>query len=148
MFASSDLLRLPDPVTQAEFYSGTVTKRAFAWLIDVTLIGLMTLLVGVLTLGVGFFFLPLIYVTISFLYRVVTLTGGSATIGMRVMNIQFLTRGGEDFDLAHALLHTIGYTLSIGTLLVQLLSIALMMMSARGQGLTDHVLGTAVINRP
>ena len=148
MFASPDLLRLPDPVTQAAFYSGTVTKRAFAWVIDVTLIALLTGLVGVLTLGVGFFFLPVIYVTISFLYRVVTLAGGSATLGMRVMNIQFLTREGERFEISHALLHTIGYTLSIGTLLVQLLSIALMMMSARGQSLTDHVLGTVVINRP
>ncbi|WP_192931145.1 RDD family protein [Gemmobacter serpentinus] len=147
MFAPPDLLRLPDPVTQAEFYSGTVAKRAFSWVIDVLIVGLMTGVVAVLTLGVGFFFLPVIYVVISFLYRVVTLAGGSATLGMRVMNIEFLTRNGERFDLSHALLHTIGYTLSIGTMLVQLLSIALMMMSARGQGLTDHVLGTVVINR-
>ncbi|WP_238991828.1 RDD family protein [Gemmobacter caeruleus] len=148
MYAVIDMPRLPDPETQPEFYAGTATKRAMAWVIDVIILGALTALASVLTLGVGLFFLPVVYVTLSFLYRVVTLAGGSATLGMRVMNIGFLTRNGDRFDLAHALLHTIGYTLSIGTLLVQLLSIALMLTSARGQGLTDHVLGTVVINRP
>jgi len=148
MYAVIDMPRLPDPETQPEFYAGTTTKRALAWVIDVIILGALTALASVLTLGVGLFFLPVVYVTLSFLYRVVTLAGGSATLGMRVMNIGFLTRNGDRFDLAHALLHTIGYTLSIGTLLVQLLSIALMLTSARGQGLTDHVLGTVVINRP
>jgi hypothetical protein len=45
-------------------------------------------------------------------------------------------------------LHTLGYTLTIATLLPQLLSIALMLTGARGQGLSDLVLGTVAINRP
>ena len=64
------------------------------------------------------------------------------------MNVVMLTRNGERFDLATAFLHTLGYTLSIGTLLVQILSGFLMLTSARGQGLTDHILGTVAINRP
>ena len=59
-----------------------------------------------------------------------------------------LARYGERFDFATAFLHTLGYTLSIGTLLVQIVSVFLMFTSSRGQGLTDHVLGTVAINRP
>ena len=139
---------LPDPAYQPEFYSGTATKRALAWVVDVIVIGVLTGLAGLLTLGVGFFFLPVVYVVLSFTYRVLTLWGGSATWGMRLMNIGLLTRNGERFDLSHALLHTIGYALSVGTFLVQLLSMGLMLMSARGQSLSDHVLGTVMINRP
>lgn len=148
MYATPAPTTLPDPAYQPEFYSGTVTKRALAWVVDVILIGLMTALVSLLTLGIGFFFLPVVYVGLSFTYRVLTLWGGSATWGMRLMNISLLTRNGERFDLGHAFLHTLGYALSVGTFLVQLLSMALMLMSARGQSLSDHVLGTVMINRP
>ncbi len=147
MYALPAAQALPDPESQPEFYSGTAMKRAPAWVVDVLLIGIATGVVALLTLGIGFFFLPFLYVLLSFSYRVLTLWGGSATFGMRLMNIEFLTRNGERFDLSHALLHTIGYTLSIGTMLVQLLSVGLMLMSARGQSLTDHVLGTVAINR-
>jgi uncharacterized RDD family membrane protein YckC len=147
MYALPTDHRLPDPVTHAEFYQGVTLKRGFAWIIDTILIALITAVIVVLTVGVGLFILPLVFLTVSFLYRVLTLAGSSATPGMRMMNIQFLTREGVNFDLAHAFLHTLGYTLSIGTLLVQILSVFLMFASARGQGLTDHVLGTVAINR-
>lgn len=147
MFALSDT-HLPDPDRQAEFYAGVPTKRALAWVIDTILIALITAVIVPFTVFTALFFLPLLYLFISFTYRVLTLAGGSATPGMRLMNVVMLTRNGERFDLATAFLHTLGYTLSIGTLLVQILSGFLMLTSARGQGLTDHILGTVAINRP
>lgn len=140
--------RLPDPERHAEFYEGVPMKRALAWVVDFILIALVTAVIVPFTAFTALFFLPVLYLFVSFIYRVLTLWGSSATPGMRLMNITFLTRNGEPFDLAHALLHTFGYTLSIGTLLVQVASVFLMMVSARGQGLTDHVLGTVAINRP
>lgn len=140
--------RLPDPDRHGEFYAGVTAKRAFAWIIDTILIALITALIVLLTVGVGAFFLPLLFLMVSFTYRVLTLAGSSATPGMRMMNITFLNRYGERFDFATAFLHTLGYTLSIGTLLVQVVSVILMFTSSRGQGLTDHVLGTVAINRP
>ncbi|MDQ1848227.1 RDD family protein [Gemmobacter fulvus] len=147
MFALSDT-HLPDPDRQAEFYAGVPTKRALAWVVDTILIALITAVIVPFTVFTALFFLPLLYLLISFTYRVLTLAGGSATPGMRLMNVVMLTRNGERFDLATAFLHTLGYTLSIGTLLVQILSGFLMLTSARGQGLTDHILGTVAINRP
>ena len=139
---------LPDPEYQAEFYADVPVKRALAWGVDTILIALITLLVVPFTLFLGLFFLPVLYMSISFLYRTVGLARHSATPGMRLMAIEFRDRTGARFDRGTAFLHTLGYTLTIGTLLPQLLSIGLMLTTARGQGLTDMVLGTVAINKP
>jgi uncharacterized RDD family membrane protein YckC len=139
---------LPDPDYQAEFYADVPVKRALAWVVDTLLIAALTLLVVPFTLFTALFFLPVLYLTISFLYRTVGLARHSATLGMRLMSIEFRDRSGARFDLPTAFLHTLGYTLTIGTLVPQILSVALMLTTARGQGLTDIVLGTVAINRP
>ena len=139
---------LPDPDHQAEFYADVPTKRALAWCVDAILIAIMTMVVLPFTFFLGLFFLPVLYLTLSFLYRTVSLARQSATPGMRLMAIEFRDRTGAKFDLGTAFLHTLGYTLTIGTLLPQLLSIGLMLTTARGQGLTDMVLGTVAINKP
>jgi uncharacterized RDD family membrane protein YckC len=139
---------LPDPDHQAEFYADVPTKRALAWCVDAILIAIMTMVVLPFTFFLGLFFLPVLYLTLSFLYRTVSLARHSATPGMRLMAIEFRDRTGAKFDLGTAFLHTLGYTLTIGTLLPQLLSIGLMLTTVRGQGLTDMVLGTVAINKP
>ena len=139
---------LPDPHDQADFYANVPVKRALAWVVDAVAIALMTLVVLPFTFFLGLFFLPVLYVTLSFLYRTVGLARHSATPGMRLMAIEFRDRTGAKFDLGAAFLHTLGYTLTITTLLPQLLSIGLMLTTARGQGLTDMVMGTVAINKP
>ena len=139
---------LPDPDHQAGFYADVPIKRALAWVVDAILIAIMTMVVVPFTLFLSLFFLPLLYLTISFLYRTISLARHSATPGMRLMAIEFRDRTGAKFDLGTAFLHTLGYTLTISTLLPQLLSMGLMLTTARGQGLTDLVLGTVAINKP
>jgi len=139
---------LPDPKYQADFYADVPVKRALAWGVDAILIALITAVVLPFTLFLGLFFLPVLYMIISFLYRTVGLARHSATPGMRLMAIEFRDRTGAKFDLGTAFMHTLGYTLTIGTVLPQPLSIGLMLTTARGQGLTDMVLGTVAINKP
>jgi len=139
---------LPDPEYQAEFYADVPVKRALAWGVDAILIALITAVILPFTLFLGLLFLPVLYMFLSFLYRTVSLARRSATPGMRLMAIEFRDRTGAKFDLGTAFLHTLGYTLTIGTVLPQLLSIGLMLTTARGQGLTDMVLGTVAINKP
>jgi hypothetical protein len=67
---------------------------------------------------------------------------------MRMMAIEFRTNTGERFDSGNAFLHTLGYSLTITTGALQLVSIFLMLISDRKQGLTDHIMGSAAINRP
>lgn len=76
-----------------------------------------------------------------------TLANGSATLGMRLMSIEIRRHDGQRLDLGTAVMHTLGYTLSMSFVLPQIASIILMMTGDRGQGLTDLVLGTAAINR-
>lgn len=139
---------LPDPDRQAEFYADVPIKRALAWVVDAIVIAIITMIVVPFTLFLSLFFLPALYLTISFLYRTISLARHSATPGMRLMAIEFRDRTGAKFDLGTAFLHTLGYTLTISTLLPQLLSMGLMLTTARGQGLTDLVLGTVAINKP
>jgi uncharacterized RDD family membrane protein YckC len=139
---------LPDPDLQAEFYADVPLKRGLAWVVDMVLIGLLTLLIVPFTAFTAIFFLPVLFLMVSFTYRVWSLAARSATPGMRLMAIEFRDRWGRKFDLGTAFLHTLGYTLTIATLVLQLLSIGLMLSSARRQGLSDLVLGTVAINRP
>jgi uncharacterized RDD family membrane protein YckC len=139
---------LPDPDHQAQFYADVPLKRALAWCVDAILIALVTVVVVLFTLFLGLFFLSVLYMTISFLYRTISLARNSATPGMRLMAIEFRDRTGARFDLGTAFLHTLGYTLTISTVLPQLLSMGLMLTTPRGQGLTDLVLGTVAINKP
>ena len=138
---------LPDPDTQAAFYDGVAIKRLLAWIVDTVLIVLVALAVVPFTAFTGIFFFPLLILVIGFIYRTTTMAGGSATWGMRLFAIEFRTMHGERFDLGTAFAHTLGYTLSVSIFPAQVVSIILMLTTARGQGLTDHVLGTVALNR-
>jgi len=78
---------------------------------------------------------------------VVTIANGSATLRMRFLGIEFRKSNGDRFDLSMAFLHTLGLTVSFAMPLLQVISIVLMLTTARGQGLSDHLLGTVAINR-
>ncbi|MEO1106412.1 MAG: RDD family protein [Pseudomonadota bacterium] len=138
---------LPDPDRQPEFYQSVVTKRFVAWLFDIALISLLCIVPVFLSFGAVLFFLPLIYAVISFVYRVITISNGSATLGMRFMGIELRDAFGERMDMGKALAHTAGYFISMGFFVVQIISIIMMLTSARCQGLTDAFLGTVMINQ-
>jgi uncharacterized RDD family membrane protein YckC len=138
---------LPDPHYQPEFFDGVTAKRGLAWLVDTTLILALCVVILPFTAFTALFFFPFFYFVIGFAYRVVTLANGSATLGMRLMSIELRGPQGGRLMLSEAFLHTLGYTLSIGFALVQVVSIVLMMTTDRGQGLTDMALGTVMMNR-
>lgn len=138
---------LPDPVTQPEFYSDVPAKRLLAWVVDTVLIVLICLLIVPFTAFTGLFFFPFLLLIVGFAYRVVTIARGSATWGMRLVSLEFRKLDGQRFDLSMALLHTLGLTVSFGFPILQVISIVLMLTTERGQGLSDHVLGTVALNR-
>ena len=140
-------MQLADPIRQPEFYASVAPKRAIAWIIDNVLIALICLIILPFTAFAGIFFFPFLMLVIGFAYRVVTLARGSATWGMRMMSIEFRNADATRFDLATAFWHTVGYSVSWSIFPLQVISAVLMLTSARGQGLTDHILGTAALNR-
>lgn len=143
----SDMSNLPDPIRQPEFYASVPSKRFVAWIVDTIVILLLTLLTLPFTAFLSIFFFPILLFAIGFSYRVVTLANSSATWGMRLMAIEMRQANGQRFDLATAFWHTLGYTLSFAFFLAQIVSIVLMLSTSRGQGLSDHALGTTALNR-
>ncbi len=140
-------IHLPDPIAQPEFYSGVPTKRFLAWLVDSALILMFSVLALVLTLGIGFFFLPALMLVTGLIYRIATLSRGSATWGMALMAIELRRHDGSRLDTLTAALHTLGYSASIAFVIPQVISVILMLTGGRAQGLSDLVLGTAAVNR-
>ncbi len=145
--ATQGFYGLPDPDREAEFYADVPLKRFIAWIVDAVLIGVLTAIVVPFTAFTGLFFLPFLFLVIGYFYRWFTIAARSATPGMRLAAIEFRTAQGERFDSGMAALHTLGYSVSVSVFPLQLVSILLMLISARRQGLTDHILGTAVLNR-
>lgn len=138
---------LPDPALQPAFYDGVPAKRLIAWLIDMVVVGLLILPIMIGTAFLAVFVVAQLFFVVGFVYRVLTLTGGSATLGMRVMAIEFRDAHGHRFDFGQAFLHTLGYTISVAVAPLQLVSVAMMLLTERGQGLTDMVLGSTALNR-
>lgn len=138
---------LPDPQRQSQFYANVPTKRFVAWVIDTAATLALCIVIVPFTAFTALFFLPFLFLVVNFLYRAATLAGGSATWGMRLAAIELRTAQGEKLDGTTALLHTAGYILSCAVPILQIISVAMMLTGARGQGLTDNVLGTVALNR-
>ncbi len=138
---------LPDPEYAAEFYTSVPAKRLLAWIIDGIIVFAICALIVLFTAFIAVFFWFALFFLVGFAYRVVTIANGSATLGMRFVGIELRTANGERFDGGLAALHTLGYTVSMAIPVLQVVSIVLMLTSARGQGLTDMFLGSAMINQ-
>ncbi len=137
---------LPDPASQPGFYAGVPVKRAIAWVFDSAIIFLLAILASVLTFGLGFLVFFGLWAVISFLYRIATLTTRSSTWGMRLMSIELRDGMGQRFSGMTALLHTVGLMISFATGL-QIVSAIMMLITDRGQGLTDVILSTTAVNQ-
>ena len=127
-------------------YAGVPLKRGIAWVFDIVLIAFLCALILPFTAFTGVFFFPFLMLVVGFVYRWFTIAGGSSTWGMRMMGISLRDHHGAPLSSGLALAHTFGYTISVAIAPLQLISIVLMLVTARGQGLTDHLLGTTAIN--
>ncbi|MFK7762893.1 MAG: RDD family protein [Roseobacter sp.] len=137
----------PDPQAQPEFYQDVALKRLLAWFVDALITLLACIVILPFTAFTGIFFFPLLFLVVGFAYRVATIANGSATWGMRLMAIELRTASGAPMDAGSAFTHTLGYTLSWTVPVFQLISMVMMAATERGQGLTDHVMGSVMINR-
>lgn len=138
---------LPDPTRHAEFYADVVTKRLLAFVIDSIIIIVITIALIPLTAFTALFFFGFLGLIVSLIYRIVSLANKSATPGMRLMSIEFRDNRGERLTLGLAAIHTVFFTISMSMVFPQVISVILMLTSSRRQGLSDMILGTAVINR-
>lgn len=138
---------LPDPDMQAGFYADVNSKRLVAFVVDAVLVIALSLVVVPFTAFTGLFFFPVLITVTGFAYRVLTLSRRSATWGMRLMAIEFRDGAGRRLDTRLAVLHTFGLYLCFWLPVLQVISVILMLLSERNQGLSDRVLNTVLLNQ-
>jgi uncharacterized RDD family membrane protein YckC len=145
-----------DPRVQPELFRGVLTKRLFAFLIDLVVLSLPVLLLsifilvfGVVTFGLGWHLFWLIspFSVIWALFYYGASLGGrhAATVGMRIMDIQMRTRTGEPPYFLLGVIHAVLYWASVSFLTPFIVLVGL--FNSRRQLLHDLVLGTVMINR-
>lgn len=133
-------------------YEAVLPRRAFAFVVDAFLVGLLAaplaffaFLLGVLTFGLGWLLIPPLFVVVALLYVAVTVGGpASATVGMRIMDLELRTRHGEGPSPVLATTHAVLFWLSVTLLTPFVLLIGL--VTARRQLLHDLLADVVVVN--
>ncbi|MBE9475510.1 MAG: RDD family protein [Proteobacteria bacterium] len=143
-----DLNGLPDPVVDRQFYQGVPFKRLIAWFIDFIIITLIAAALVLVSFGAGAFIFPMLLFFTNIAYRIFTLSRNSATLGMIVTGVEIRNRFGNKLNLTEAAWHTGLYTGLSLLFFTLVISMVMMLVNARGQGLHDYFLGTTAINRP
>jgi uncharacterized RDD family membrane protein YckC len=144
-----------DPDLHPELFRGVLTRRIFAFLIDLVVLSVPVILAcifiaifGVVTLGLGWALFWLVSPA-SILWALVyygSSLGGphSATMGMRVMDLELRTWYGAPCYFVLGAAHALTFWVSVSFLTPLVLLIGL--FNGRRRLLHDIVLGTVVIN--
>jgi len=144
-----------DPQLQPELFRGVLTRRVFAFLIDLVVLSIPVIvgylfiaLFGLVTLGLGWALFWLAWpasIVWAILYYGTSLGGPrSATLGMRVMDLELRTWYGAPGYFVLGAMHAVLFWISISFLSPLVLLVGL--FNGRRRLLHDVVLGTVVIN--
>ncbi|AAK86964.1 membrane protein [Agrobacterium tumefaciens] len=132
-------------------YSGVLSRRIFAFLIDYAIVLLLCIpaavivfFLGVITLGLGWFLFPALFVIVAVLYFGVSLGGPSqATPGMRAMGIAMARMDGRRIDFLLATVHIVLFWV-INSVLTPLILLA-GLFTERSRLVHDFLLGTVIV---
>jgi uncharacterized RDD family membrane protein YckC len=144
-----------DPYLQPDLFRGVLTRRAIAFLIDLIVLSIPIVLAvlfiavfGLVTLGLGWALYWLVSpasVIWALVYYGASLGGPhSATIGMRVMDLEMRTWYGAPSYFLLGAMHAVLFWISVSVLSPFVLLIGF--FNGRRRLLHDMVLGTVVIN--
>jgi uncharacterized RDD family membrane protein YckC len=144
-----------DPWLYPELFRGVLTRRVFAFLIDLVVVSIPVILAvmfitvfGVVTLGLGwalFWLVSPASVIWAVVYYGASLGGPhSATLGMRVMDLQLRTWTGAPGYFVLGAAHAVLFWLSVSFFTPLILLVGL--FNGRRRLLHDMMLGTVVIN--
>ncbi|GAC1336238.1 MAG: RDD family protein [Bradyrhizobium sp.] len=144
-----------DPWLQPDLFRGVLTRRVFAFLIDLVVLSIPVILgcvfialFGVVTLGLGwalFWLVSPASVIWALIYYGATLGGPhSATVGMRVMDLELRTWYGAPSYFVLGAMHAVMFWISVSFLTPLVLLVGL--FNGRRRLLHDILTGTVVIN--
>ncbi|TNM65444.1 RDD family protein [Aliirhizobium smilacinae] len=132
-------------------YSGVLSRRVFAFILDYLIVLLLCIpaavivfFLGIITLGLGFMLYPALFVIVALLYFGMTLGGPSqASPGMRAMGITLMRMDGRRMDFMTAMVHTVLFWL-INSVLTPLILLA-GLFTSKSRLVHDMLLGTVVV---
>jgi uncharacterized RDD family membrane protein YckC len=144
-----------DPAANPELFEGVLSRRLVAFVIDFVIIALPVLftamfifMIGIVTLGLGFLLYGLLWpamVIWAIAYYGITLgSPRSATIGMRVMDLEMRTWYGAPAYFVLGAVHAIVFWITVSMLTPLVLIVCL--FNDRRRCLHDMLVGTIVIN--
>jgi len=144
-----------DPATSPELFEGVLARRVLAFFIDVILIavpvvfaGLFIFVFGLVTFGLGwalYWLLSPAAVIWALVYYGTTLgSPASATIGMRVMDLEMRTWYGGPMYFLLGAVHAVVFWITVSALTPLILLVGL--FNERRRLLHDMLVGTVVIN--
>src|SRR5262245_2625493 len=144
-----------DPAANPELFEGVLARRCIAFVIDVIIIAIPVLLAalfivifGVVTLGLGWLlfwlFWPATVIWAIVYYGLTFGSAASATIGMRVMELEMRTWYGAPAYFVLGAVHAIVFWLTVSYLTPLILLVAF--FNERRRCLHDMLVGTIVIN--
>src|SRR5437660_7183647 len=144
-----------DPATQPELFEGVLARRVVAFFIDVVVIAVPLLFLaififmfGLVTLGLGwflfFFYGPIAVIWALVYYGLSFGSPASATIGMRMVDLEMRTWYGAPCYFVLGAVHAVGFWLTVSFLTPFILLVAL--FNDRRRLLHDMLVGTIVIN--
>src|ERR1700734_1035127 len=144
-----------DPLGQPELFRGVLTRRFFAFLIDLMVLSIPVILAclfiavfGVVTLGLGwalFWLVSPASIVWALVYFGASLGGPhSATLGMRMMDLEMRTWYGAPGYFVLGAMHAVLFWVSVSFLTPLVVLVGL--FNGRRRLLHDILLGTVVIN--
>jgi uncharacterized RDD family membrane protein YckC len=144
-----------DPSANPELFEGVVARRILAFLIDflilsvpVVFVSMFILVIGVITFGFGLVLFGLVWpgmVIWAIVYYGMTLgSPSSATIGMRIMDIEMRTWYGAPAYFVLGAVHAVVFWITVSAITPLVLVVCL--FNERRRCLHDFLVGTVVIN--
>jgi uncharacterized RDD family membrane protein YckC len=144
-----------DPAANPELFEGVLARRCIAFVIDVIIIAIPVLfaaffifIIGLVTFGLGWLLYWLIWpatVIWAVIYYGITFgSAASATLGMRVMDLEMRTWYGAPAYFVLGAVHAVVYWLTVSFFTPLILLVAF--FNERRRLLHDMLVGTIVIN--
>jgi uncharacterized RDD family membrane protein YckC len=145
----------PNPASTAPedwpAYSGVLSRRVFAFVIDYLIVALLWIpaavvvfFLGIITLGLGWFLYPVLYVVVALLYFGMTVGGpNQASLGMRAMGLALLRVDGRRMDFLTAIVHMVLFWI-FNSVLTPLILLAGLFIE-RSRLVHDLLLGTVMV---
>ena len=131
-------------------YSGVLSRRVFAFIVDYVMVLLLCIpasvvvfFLGVITLGLGWFLYSALFVLVALLYFGLTLGGRTqASPGMRMMGLVMLRLDGRRIDFLTAIVHMVLFWI-LNSVLTPLILLA-GLFTNRSRLVHDLLLGTVI----